>query len=93
MFTGTLILTTLLSRIDKRGVIKVADFGLTEDMYDRNYFRHDKSEEGCEKVPIRWMAPESIESDVYNERTDIVRIIELACMHTEYESLSCVHYI
>ena len=41
-------------RINHRGVIKVADFGLTEDMYARNYFRHDKSEEGCEeKVPIR----------------------------------------
>ena len=63
-------------RIDQRGVIKVADFGLTEDMYVRNYFRHDKSEGGSEeKVPIRWMAPESIESDIYNERTDVVRIL------------------
>ena len=54
-------------------MIKVADFGLTEDMYVRNYFRHDKSEEGSEKkVPIRWMALESIENDIYNERTDVV---------------------
>ena len=56
-------------------MIKVADFGLTEDMYVRNYFRHNKSEEGSEeKVPIRWMAPESIENDIYNERTDVVSI-------------------
>ena len=56
-------------------MIKVADFGLTEDMYLRNYFRHDKSEGGNEeKVPIRWMAPESIENDVYDERTDVVCI-------------------
>ena len=54
-------------------MIKVADFGLTEDMYIRNYFRPDKSQEGSEKVPIRWMAPESIENDTYNERTDVVR--------------------
>ena len=54
-------------------MIKVADFGLMEDMYARNYFRHDKSEEGSEeKVPIRWMPPESIENDIYNERTDVV---------------------
>ena len=54
-------------------MIKVADFGLTEDMYNRNYFRRVKSEEGSEeKVPIRWMAPESIENDIYNERTDVV---------------------
>ena len=56
-------------------MIKVADFGLTEDMYCRNYFRPNKSEEQSEeKVPIRWMAPESIENDVYNERTDVVSI-------------------
>ena len=53
-------------------MIKVADFGLTEDMYVRNYFGRDKSEEGsAEKVPIRWMAPESIENNIYNEKTDV----------------------
>ena len=61
-------------RIDQHGVIKVADFGMSEDMYVRNYFRRDKSDGGGEeKVPIRWMAPESIEKDIYNERTDVVR--------------------
>ena len=60
-------------RIDERGIVKVADFGLTEEMYCRNYFRRDKSEGGREeKVPIRWMAPESIKNDIYNEATDVV---------------------
>ena len=41
-------------------MIKVGDFGMSEKMDVRNYFRRDKSEEGSEeKVPIRWMAPES----------------------------------
>ena len=63
-------------RIDGHGVIKVADFGLTEDMYGTNYFRRSKSEmESEEKVPIRWMAPESIENDIYNESTDVVRTV------------------
>ena len=54
-------------------MVKVADFGLTEDMYARNYFHRYKSEgQSEEKVPIRWMAPESIENDIYNERTDVV---------------------
>ena len=57
------------------GVIEVADFGLTEDIYTRNYFRRNKSEGGSEeKVHIRWMAPESIEEDIYNERTDVVSV-------------------
>ena len=57
-------------------MIKVADFGLTEDMYVQNYFRHDKSKDVSEeKVPIRWMAPESIENGIYHERSDVVSII------------------
>ena len=61
------------------GAIKVADFGLTEDMYSTKYFHRMKSESGSEeKVPIRWMAPESIENDIYNQSTDVVRLI---CTH------------
>ena len=53
---------------------EVADFGLTEDMYGTNYFRRERGEGGSEeKVPIRWMAPESIEEDIYTEATDVVR--------------------
>jgi serine/threonine protein kinase len=52
------------------GVIKVADFGLAEDMYGTNYYRRGRSE-GGERVPIRWMAPESIEMNIYNESTDV----------------------
>ena len=55
------------------GVIKVADFGLVENMYGTNYYRRSKSEDE-EKVPIRWMAPESIETNIYNEATDVVSL-------------------
>ena len=62
-------------------MIKVADFGLTEDMYGTNYFRRRKSEtESEEKVPIRWMAPESIENDIYDESTDVVRTVVVSCI-------------
>ncbi|CAI8033449.1 Proto-oncogene tyrosine-protein kinase receptor Ret [Geodia barretti] len=41
-------------------------------MYGTNYFRREKGEGGSEeKVPIRWMAPESIEEDIYTEATDV----------------------
>ena len=60
-------------------MIKVADFGLTEDTYATNYYRRGEGgggggSENEEKVPIRWMAPESIEADFYNEKTDVVSI-------------------
>ena len=56
-------------------MIKVADFGLTEDIYGANYFRRKTSGTGSEeKVPIRWMAPESIENDIYTEASDVVSV-------------------
>ncbi|CAI8006273.1 Fibroblast growth factor receptor 3 [Geodia barretti] len=58
--------------IDHNWVIKVADFGLTEDMFGANYFRRGNREgEDEEKVPIKWMAPESLEEDIYTEATDV----------------------
>ena len=42
-------------------------------MYDTNYYRQVRSQEGAEeKVPIKWMALESIETHVFNESTDVV---------------------
>ena len=63
----------VLFRIDEKGIIKVADFGLTEDMYSKNYHRQEKRQTGTEeKVPIKWMALESIETHVFDESTDVV---------------------
>ena len=57
-------------------MIKVSDFGLTEDMYCLNYYRHQTSDSGTEeKLPIKWMAPECIETNVFDESTDVVRIM------------------
>ena len=54
-------------------MIKVSDFGLTEDMYSANYYRQERSWTGREeKVPIKWMAPEGIETNVFDESTDVV---------------------
>ena len=53
----------------------MADFGLAEGMYGTKYFRRTSESGSEEKVPIRWMAPESIENDIYNQSTDVVRLI------------------
>ena len=53
----------------------MADFGQTEDIYNVNYFRQKKSVADKEKVPIRWMAPESIENCIYTEATDVVSFL------------------
>ena len=56
------------------GTVKVADFGLSEDMYSTNYFRQGSGGDTVEtKVPIRWMALECIEEGLYTEKSDVVR--------------------
>ena len=63
-------------RIDSNNVIKVADFGLSEDIYSRNYFRQDRDSEDGEtsvKLPVRWMALESLNDGIFAEKTDVVR--------------------
>jgi len=55
-------------------VIKVADFGLSEDIYAKNYFRqvHMKEEEEEVKLPARWMALESLMDGMFTEKSDVV---------------------
>ena len=58
-------------RIDSSGVIKVADFGLSEDIYTKNYFQQGKKDAGV-RLPIRWMALESLQDGIFSEKTDVV---------------------
>ena len=63
-------------------VVKVADLGLSVDVYSRNYFRNKREGEEEEteaptKFPIRWMALESLNDGLFNEKTDVV------CLHSE----------
>ena len=58
-----------ICRMDMNGVIKVSDFGLAEDVYTRNYFRQNN---GGEKLPLKWMALESIKFGVFSDKSDVV---------------------
>ena len=59
-------------------MIKVSDFGLTEDIYSRHYFRQVSAEEedgeAPVKLPVKWMALESLNDGVFSEKTDVVLI-------------------
>ena len=61
-------------RINSDGVIKVADFGLAEELYTKDYFRQDKSD--TVRLPFKWMAPESLKDGVFSEKTDVVCVSE-----------------
>ena len=57
-------------RIDEGSMIKVSDFGLSLDVYEKNYFRLDADNDT--KLPIKWMALESMIDRVFSEKTDVV---------------------
>ena len=59
------------TRIDSHFLIKIADFGLSEDIYRRNYFRQGTTGEVV-KLPVKWMAPESLSDGHFSEKSDVV---------------------
>ena len=61
-------------------VIKVADFGLAESVETREYFRQDKSSHI--KLPLRWLAPESMEDYVFSEKSDVVSLIIIIILYS-----------
>lgn len=44
----------------------VADFGMTRDIYETDYYR--KGGKGL--LPVRWMAPESLKDGVFTAHSD-----------------------
>ena len=52
-------------------MIKVADFGLSEDIYTSRYYQQEKSDTPA-KLPARWMPPESIADGIFTEKSDVV---------------------
>ena len=53
-------------------VIKVADFGLSVNTKDKEYYRLASGDMGI-KLPFRWMAPETFSDYVFSEKSDVVR--------------------
>ncbi len=58
----------LYLRVDDNLVVKVGDFGLARDIYCSDYYR---AKEGA-KIPVKWMAPETLHDAISNEKTDVV---------------------
>ena len=54
----------------------MADFGLSESIdTSKQYFRQDK--QVVVRLPIKWLAPESINDGIFSEKTDVVK--NIAC--------------
>ena len=52
-------------------VAKVADFGLSRDIYTTDYYRLDHSA----PLPVKWLSPEAILDRVSTVKSDVVKTI------------------
>ena len=72
-------------RMDEYNLLKVSDFGLSQEIYGKTYFRQAEGEET--KLPIKWMAIESMTDGLFSEKTDVVSIGHtLLVLNTEVSS-------
>ena len=59
---------TLHHRLDQNMTVKVADFGLSRDVYVTDYYtmRHSVP------LPVKWLAPEALFDGHFSQKTDVV---------------------
>ena len=71
VFSALKVLTSLAlsCRLDEDLVVKVADFGLSKDLYEKLYY---VSKDRTQKMPLKWMAPESLDDSIYTIKSDVV---------------------
>ena len=53
--------------VNSSRTIKLADFGMTRQMFDSDYYRF--SRRGM--LPVRWMSPESLADGIFSPMSDV----------------------
>lgn len=57
-----------LSRLNENMSVCVADFGLSKKIYNGDYYRQGR----IAKMPVKWIAIESLADRVYTSKSDVV---------------------
>ena len=61
----------LMYRLDENMTAKVADFGLSRDVYLTDYYRISHHT----PLPVKWLAPEALIDRVFTTESDVVSTI------------------
>lgn len=71
-------------RLDETFTVKVADFGMARDIYDKEYYSIQDHKRV--KLPVKWMAIESLQTQKFTTKSDVVSVK----LEPIYESLLSV---
>ena len=56
-------------RLDGDLCLKVSDYGLSKELYEKYYYESDET-----KIPYKWLAPECLKTGKYTSMSDVVRL-------------------
>lgn len=59
-------------RLDETFTVKVADFGMARDIYDKEYYSIQDHKRV--KLPVKWMAIESLQTQKFTTKSDVVSV-------------------
>lgn len=65
---SALTLVIVCPRLDENMTVCVADFGLSKKIYSGDYYRQGS----VSKLPVKWIALESLADNVYTTQSDVV---------------------
>lgn len=79
---------TLPRRLDETLTVKVADFGLARDVFGKEYYSIRQHRHA--KLPVKWMALESLQTQKFTTKSDVVgaSLLPIPCPLSPSPSLS-----
>ncbi|NXS23739.1 RON protein, partial [Mystacornis crossleyi] len=66
-------------RLDETLTVKVADFGLARDVFGKEYYSIRQHRHA--KLPVKWMALESLQTQKFTTKSDVVGMTLLPVPH------------